>query len=158
MGMAGRTSRLLSTLVLYKTGYDFKRLFTISEFYDRDRMAFYRAIQSVRDQGMDMTGWLEFFATGLSTQMQEVKEHGERVIRRDLFLSQARKQNLKVRPLAILAFLMEKGKGRMAECVTALKMNRRTLQRDLNLLIEKKLIKEVGSSPTDPTKYYEPLL
>ena len=39
----GRTSRLLSTLVLYRPGYDFKRLFTISEFYDRDRAAFYSA-------------------------------------------------------------------------------------------------------------------
>ncbi|MDP2862057.1 MAG: Fic family protein [Desulfobacterales bacterium] len=54
----GRTSRLLTTLCLYRTGYDFKRLFTISEYYDRDRLAFYRAIQSVRERGMDMTGWL----------------------------------------------------------------------------------------------------
>ena len=33
----GRTSRLLSTLCLYRSGYDFKRLFTLSEYYDRDR-------------------------------------------------------------------------------------------------------------------------
>jgi len=33
----GRTSGLLSALYLYRTGYDFKRLFMISEFYDRDR-------------------------------------------------------------------------------------------------------------------------
>jgi len=39
----GRTSRLLSTLCVYRAGYDFKRLFTISEFYDRDRAAFYRS-------------------------------------------------------------------------------------------------------------------
>lgn len=36
----GRTSRLLSTLCLYRAGYDFKRLFTISEYYDRDRALF----------------------------------------------------------------------------------------------------------------------
>ena len=35
----GRTSRLLSTLCLYRAGYDFKRLFTLSEYYDRDRSA-----------------------------------------------------------------------------------------------------------------------
>jgi Fic family protein len=35
----GRTARLLSTLCLYRKGYDFKRLFTISEYYDRDRAA-----------------------------------------------------------------------------------------------------------------------
>ena len=40
----GRTSRLLSTLCLYKAGYDFKRLFTISEYYDRDRPTFYKSI------------------------------------------------------------------------------------------------------------------
>ena len=33
----GRTSRLLSTLCLYRSGYDFKRLFTISEYYDPTR-------------------------------------------------------------------------------------------------------------------------
>ncbi len=61
----GRTSRLLSALCLYRAGYDFKRLFTLSEFYDRDRSAFYRALQSVRAQGMDLTAWLEFFVHGL---------------------------------------------------------------------------------------------
>ena len=74
----GRTSRLLSTLCLYRAGYDFKRLFTLSEYYDRDRQAFYRAIRSVREQGMDLTGWLEFFVGGLATQLGEVKASGRR--------------------------------------------------------------------------------
>ena len=79
----GRTSRLLSTLCLYKTGYDFKRLFTISEYYDLDRSTFYKSIQSVRENDMDMTGWLDYFITGLETQMIEVKERGEQIIRCD---------------------------------------------------------------------------
>ena len=62
----GRTSRLLSTLCLYRAGYDFKRLFTISEYYDRDRAAFYGALQGVRQANMDMTGWIEFFTEGLA--------------------------------------------------------------------------------------------
>jgi hypothetical protein len=37
-------------------------------------------------------------------------------------------------------------------------MNRRTLHRDLKLLVEKDLVREVGTGPTDPTKYYQPLL
>jgi Fic family protein len=64
----GRTSRLLSTLYLYRSGYDFKRLFTISEYYDRDRAAFYAALQGVREAEMDLTGWLELFVAGLPTQ------------------------------------------------------------------------------------------
>lgn len=65
----GRTSRLLSTLCLYRAGYDFKRLFTIGEYYDRDRPAFCRALQSVREGGMDMTGRLEYFMEGLAAQL-----------------------------------------------------------------------------------------
>ncbi len=80
----GRTSRLLFTLCLYRSGYDFKRLFTLSELYDRDRGRFYRALQSVRARGMDLTGWLEFFVKGVATQLTEVKERGEIAIRSDV--------------------------------------------------------------------------
>src|SRR3989304_99632 len=76
----GRTARLLSTLILYKTGYDFKRLFTISEYYDKDRSSYYSAIQSVRRDNMDMTYWLEYFVEGLWSQMIEIQNKGKRVI------------------------------------------------------------------------------
>ncbi len=154
----GRTARLLSTLYLYRTGYDFKRLFTISEYYDRDRPAYYRALQRVREQNMDLTGWLDYFAEGLSTQMREIQYRGEAVIKKDLILAKAHKLGLKDRPVSLLALLLERGKGTMAEFEQALKENRRTLQRDLKLLIDKGLVREIGSGPTDPTKYYEPLL
>jgi Fic family protein len=154
----GRTARLLSTLCLYRSGYDFKRLFTISEYYDRDRAAYYKAIQSVREREMDLSVWLEYFTEGLATQMREVQERGEQVIRRDVILAKARKAGLKDRPLAILAFLLERSKGTIAECEDALKTNRRTLQRDLKLLVDKGFLREVSTGPTDPTKYYEPVL
>ena len=35
---------------------------------------------------MDMTGWLDYFITGLETQMIEVKERGEQVISRDVLV------------------------------------------------------------------------
>ncbi len=75
---------------LYRAGYDFRRLFTISEYYDRDRPAFYRAIQSVREHGMDMTGWLEYFVEGLTAQLAEVRERGEQAIRRDVLVKEHR--------------------------------------------------------------------
>jgi Fic family protein len=154
----GRAARLLSTLCLYRGGYDFKRLFTISEFYDRDRPAYYQAIQSVRDHKMDMTAWLEYFTTGLAIQMREVAEKGGRVIKKDVLLAKARKTGLKDRPLAILSFLLDRGTGTTGEIEAELKLNRRTVQRDLKLLGEQGFIREVGAGPTDPTKHYEPLL
>jgi Fic family protein len=148
----GRTSRLLSTLCLYRAGYDFKRLFTISEFYDRDRAAFYRAIQSVREQGMDLTGWLEFFTEGLATQLDEVKARGERAIRQDLLV---REHRLSDRQALALSQVLDAGRLTI-QAFEALcpGVNRRTLQRDLKVLVEKGLLVERGTGPTDPTRHY----
>ena len=154
----GRTARLLSTLYLYRTGYDFKRLFTISEYYDRDRARYYEALRSVSEADLDLTGWIEYFVEGLATQMREVQDRGEDVIRRDVFLSKARKAGLKPRPVSALAFLAEHGRGTVAELEKALGENRRSIQRDLKLLVAEGFAREVGSGPTDPTKHYEPLL
>lgn len=150
----GRTSRLLSTLCLYRAGYDFKRLFTISEYYDRDRAAFYAAIQQVRERGMDLTGWLEFFVEGLSTQLAEVKSRGERAIQRDVLV---REHGLNDRQALALAHVLEEGGLSLQEYEALCHgVNRRTLQRDLKLLVDKGLIEERGTSPTDPTKRYVP--
>jgi predicted transcriptional regulator len=46
----------------------------------------------------------------------------------------------------------------VAECEEEMKMNRRTLQRDLKRLVEQGLVRDVGAGPTDSTKYYQPLL
>jgi len=62
------------------TSYDFKRLFTISKYYDKDRPAYYKAIQSVRKNKMDLTAWLEYFVDGLRAQMAEIYEKGRQII------------------------------------------------------------------------------
>ena len=148
----GRTSRLLSTLCLYRAGYDFKRLFTISEYYDRDRPAFYRAIQSVRERDLDLSEWLEYFTEGLATQLAEVKARGERAIRRDVL---AREHGLSDRQALALGHVLEHGRLTIQEysalCPEA---NRRTLQRDLKTMVDKGLLREWGTGPTDPTRHY----
>ena len=140
----GRTSRLLSTLCLYRAGYDFKRLFTISEYYDRDRMAFYRALQSVRQTNMDMTRWIEFFAIGLATQLAEVKRRGELAIQQDML---ARRHDLTDRQALALRHVMESGRVTIGEFEHLCPgIQRRTLQRDLRGLIEKGLLLLRGST------------
>jgi len=37
---------------------------------------------------MDMTGWLEYYVEGLTTQLAEVRQRGEQAIRRDLLVKQ----------------------------------------------------------------------
>lgn len=138
----GRTSRLLSTLCLYRAGYDFKRLFTISEYYDRDRAAFYAAIQGVRQCGMDLTGWLEYFVGGLATQLDEVRQRGERAIRRDIL---ARKHGLSERQAKALGHVMEHGSLTIRDFeVLCPGIDRRSLQRDVKGLMDKGLLMKEG--------------
>jgi Fic family protein len=140
----GRTSRLLSTLCLYRSGYDFKRLFTLSEFYDRDRIAFYRVIQGVREDGMDLTGWLEFFVEGLATQLEEVKERGQLAIRREVI---AREHSLNPRQTLAVGRMLEQREVRIEELEEQCPgVHRRTLQRDLQGLVQRGVAEAIGAA------------
>lgn len=140
----GRTARLLSTLYLYKTGYDFKRLFTISEYYDRDRSNYYKAIQSVRENDMDMTIWLEYFVNGLATQLQEVQNRGQQVMKLDILamqhhLSEREKETIE-RALDPYGLSIKELQLLFPET------NKRTLQRELKHLIDLGLLKVEGAT------------
>ncbi len=140
----GRTARLLSMLCLYRKGYDFKRLFTLSEYYDRDRSSYYRAIQSVRGHDLDLTDWLEFFTLGLSSQLAEVQNKGESLIRLDVL---ANKHKLSARQRIALELAANRPEFRIedfeAKCPGT---HRRSLQRDLRTLIEKHLLVAEGAT------------
>ena len=140
----GRTSRLLSTLCLYQAGYDFKRLFTISEYYDRDRPAFYAAIQSVREDGMDMTGWLEYFTEGLAVQLAKVRERGAHAIRTDAL---AKEHALTDRQAKALGRAREHGTLTIHDFESLCPgTNRRALQRDLQALVKAGLLVAEGAT------------
>ncbi|KAF5414149.1 MAG: hypothetical protein C5S48_10070 [Candidatus Methanogaster sp.] len=140
----GRTSRLLSTLCLYRAGYDFKRLFTISEYYDRDRAAFYSAIQNVRERDMDLTGWLEYFVEGLATQMQEMVGRGKEVMQSDLIV---KRYELNERQAKVLRFLLENDEMYIRDMAALCpEVNRRTLQRDLQQMESLGIIRRKGAA------------
>ncbi len=121
-----------------------KRLFTISEYYDRNRPAFYKSIQSVLENDMDMTSWLEYFITGLETQMIEVKERGEQVIRRDLLVQ---KHGLNERQSKAVEFLLAHGRFTIQDFEELCHdVHRRSLQRDLKKMLDKKLISSEGAT------------
>jgi hypothetical protein len=70
-------------------------------------MDFYAALQGVRDSGIDLTGWLDYFVEGLATQMDEITERGKRVIRRDVL---AQQYGLNERQLRAIGYLLENGR------------------------------------------------
>jgi hypothetical protein len=83
------------------------QLFSLSEYYDKDCRKYYDAIQSVRENEMDLTTWLEYFTEGLKSQLVEVKIKGERTIKRDVLHEKIRDSNLNPRQKKALDFLIE---------------------------------------------------
>lgn len=141
----GRTARLLSTLILYKTGYDFKRLFTISEYYDKDRPAYYQSIQSVRMSGMDMTAWLEYFVNGLRSQMEEIQNKGKLSAISDKVVATLKDLRLNVRQGKIIHYLvLNNDQIDNERCQEICKSIKRTATRDLTGLVEKGVLEKRG--------------
>ena len=151
----GRTARVLCTLLLYQNGYDFKRLFSLSEYYDKNRSSYYDAIQSVRNNDMDMTPWLEYFVDGLKVQMLEVKDKGEVAIKKDIIVEKAKRFNLNDRQQEILLYLLDEKRASVEDIRQKFGLVRRTIQRDFSKLIDLGLVREMAKSKTDPTRYYE---
>lgn len=140
----GRTARLLSTLILYKTGYDFKRLFTLSEYYDKDRSAYYKAIQSVRQNNMEMTTWLEYFVNGLISQMTEIHKKGKKIIIAENFVRKFQNYNLNIRQEKIIRYLVINDNIDNEQCQKLCGSIKRTATRDLISLVKKGLLEKKG--------------
>jgi len=132
----GRTARVLCTLILYQNGYDFKRLFSLSEYYDKNRRGYYDAIQSVRANNMDMTGWLEYFTEGLTNQLTEMKMRGEQAIKKEVLSKKLIDFSLNPRQKKALEFLIEHEHIDNSEYQRVCKTLKRTATRDLTELVK----------------------
>lgn len=75
----GRVARALSTLILFLDGYDIRRFFSLEEYFDKDSIDYYKALQSVEKNKFDMTIWLEYFTKGLSIELTKIKEKVENI-------------------------------------------------------------------------------
>jgi Fic family protein len=61
-------------LILYLRGFDVNQFFYLDDYYDSDRPAYYKALQSVKPDTLDLTNWLEYFAEGVNISIETVKE------------------------------------------------------------------------------------
>jgi Fic family protein len=140
----GRTTRLLCTLILYRGGYDFKRLFSLSEYYDRARPAYYAAIQSVRKGDWDLTGWLEYFTEGLKSQLMEVRERGLGSIKQEILGERIKDLGLNDRQRKAVDYLVDNRRIDNSTYQEICGTERRTASRDLAHLVEVGLLEMHG--------------
>jgi predicted transcriptional regulator len=93
---------------------------------------------------MDMTSWLEYFVEGLTTQLAEVRQHGEQAIRRDILIQE---HGLSECQAKALGHLLEHGSLTIQEFERLCpEVNRRSLQRDLRKMVDTGLLVTEGET------------
>ncbi len=143
----GRTGRAMATLVLYAKGYDFKRFFSLEEYFDTDVESYYSALQSVQqNEGDDMTYWLEYFCYGLASEVNKVKDKVQK-LSKDLKMKKelGRQVALSERQIIILELLQDQGKISSSDAQDILpNVSVDTILRDLKDLIKKGVVEKHG--------------
>lgn len=107
----GRVARAAATLALFKEGYDIKRFFSLEEYYDREPLAYYEALQSVAKNGGNVTAWLEYFTEGLAIELTRIKEK-VKSLSTDLKIKKSfggQQMALSERQIKIVEFIQENG-------------------------------------------------
>ncbi|MCC7554321.1 MAG: Fic family protein [Methanobacteriaceae archaeon] len=137
----GRTSRAFSTYILYFRGFDFKKYFTLDEFYNTDREKYYSALRSP-DKTNDLTEWLEYFTTGFLQSIEKIKKE-------ILHLSKItnkfnNKLELSEKEIIILDYIDENESIKNKEIQELFNISSQSSHNYLSKLIKKGLIKSVG--------------
>jgi Fic family protein len=139
----GRTGRALALWELYRRGFDSHHIFSVDEYYWEDRPAYYRALDAVRDDGGDLTGWLEYCAQGLCrtldrvwtrVQSYQVKSPGKLVLR--------------PRQEKLLRLLRDHGSMAPSELWSALRISKQGAMDLLRPLLAAGLVEKIGTKKT----------
>lgn len=73
----GRTTRLLTTAILGKSGLDLFEIFSFEDYYNRNITRYFKAVGLEGDyydlkENIDFSAWLEYFAEGILDELRRV--------------------------------------------------------------------------------------
>ncbi|MDQ3009012.1 MAG: Fic family protein [bacterium] len=143
----GRTARAMATLILYQSGYDFKKFFSIEQYFDSDVDRYYQALLSVQQSEIkDMTYWLEYFCYGLALETEKIKNQVMK-LSKDLKLKRELGEQvaLSERQIILLELLQNQGHITSQDAQLILpNVSVDTILRDLKDLISKGVVSKQG--------------
>lgn len=146
----GRVARLLTQLLLYRDGWDFRKILVLEDYYNRDRMSYYNAENRAQgrkyEKDMDFTSWLEYFTTGFLIEARKALEQIQSIGYGKV--SKAAEQIfLDKDEIQIMDFLTTTGRITSEDAVDILRVAKRTAQLKLKNLSDKGLLKLNGKGP-----------
>lgn len=144
----GRVARALATLILYQRGYDFRKLFALEDYYNRNRQRYYQAISlGPVYKKADFTKWLGYFIEGFRQEIEQVKEKVISFSVAKIGKKLEKQIYLNKRQVQIIDFINTIGKITIKDAVDILNCPKRTAQLELQKLKKLDLIKQIGKGP-----------
>jgi Fic family protein len=139
----GRAGRALALWELYRRGFDTHHIFSVDEYYWEDRPRYYSALENVRREGEDLSGWLEYTAEGIRLTL-------ERIWLRAKAFQGTRPEKIVLRPKQerLLQLLRDHGSMTPVELWAALNVSKQGAMDLLRPLLEAGLVEKVGSKKT----------
>jgi Fic family protein len=137
----GRLSRLLTSLLLLREGYDFVQYISFENIIEQKKSQYYRSLisaQQYRKTDKEIINeWMLFFLSSLEELIEKLEEKYARFLKIGGFLNK-RQQNL-------LEFIRSKEIIRLSDAILQFnEITPRTLNRDLSLLLSESLIEKIG--------------
>ncbi len=136
----GRLSRILTTLLLLKSGYSYVPYSSLESIIEKNKEAYYLALRktqgTLQENSPDFTPWITFFLRSLQKQ----KIHLERKVSVEKIMA----FQLPEIESKILALLHDHGRLGISELETMTKANRNTLKKHLSDLVTKENIARHG--------------
>lgn len=147
----GRITRLLTALILYMLGWDFRKILVLEEFYNQDRQDYYNHLadgwEAKYEEGCSLNPWIEYFLIGFLLEARKVSD-----IIRSLGFDQKENINdqifLDQDELKIMDFISAQSKMTSTDVEKLLHIAKRTAQLKLKNLVDKKLIEVQGRGPS----------
>lgn len=146
----GRTGRLMTLLHLYQSKFDLKKILVLEDYYNRNREAYYRALQTGKTykirQGVNLTGWLEYYVAGF---LDEAKKVQDQVLSLSVMGAvQATRNTLDKDELQIVDFVVTMGQITSSDVIDILGVPKRTAQSKLKNLEDIKVLQKAGAGPS----------
>ena len=127
----GRLSRVLTTLLLLRSGYTYVSYSSLESVIEQSKEAYYLALRqtqgTIRSSNPEWTPWLDFFLSALQRQMLRLKT---RVEREKLMIGAMPELAAK-----IVELTREQGRLTMADAVKLTGANRNTLKQHFRALV-----------------------
>lgn len=136
----GRTSRVLTTLLLLQAGYDYVPYSSLESVIEQNKEAYYLALRqtqgTIRTDNPDWQSWIIYFLRSLAKQVGQLEK---KVENEKLVLATLPKLSL-----AIINFTREHGRITMGEAIRLTDASRNTLKQHFRSLVERGHLNKQG--------------